>query len=134
MIKKISRKILPSFLLAAILVIVGGFSDGMVASAEMNSMDNNITLNQTMHSVNTVNVIIHQDETTDNNALKPCCENKQGGASAIQASTFNQNIKFSSLGTETVIDPNYIFQYKLIELSSASPPKPDIISSVFLKE
>lgn len=128
------RKILSSLLLAAILVIVGGFSDGMIASAAMNSVDNDITLNQTMHSVDTINVIMHQDETTDNNALKPCCENKQGGASAIQSSTFNQNIKFFPLGTENVIDPNYIFQYKLIELSSASPPKPDIISSIFLKE
>ncbi|KKP97792.1 MAG: hypothetical protein UR99_C0006G0021 [Candidatus Moranbacteria bacterium GW2011_GWD2_36_12] len=148
MIQKISRNFLSSFLLAAILLVASGFSDGTIAlasnrqdvsssrsgSAAMNSMDNNITLDQTMHAVTGAVMIMHQDETSDNNALKPCCEDKQGGASAIQSSAFNQNIKFFPLGTETIIDPNYIFQYKLIELSSASPPKPDIISSVLLKE
>ena len=135
---KISRTILPSFLLAVILLIAGGFSDGMIASAAMGPMDENIYVpsGQTMHEIGkvTTTTSVRQDAPF-HNSLKPCCENKQGGASAIQASTFNQNVKFSPLGsTEGVTDSNSIFEHKILELSSASPPKPDILSSVLKRE
>ncbi|HBT45582.1 MAG TPA: hypothetical protein DEA43_01700 [Candidatus Moranbacteria bacterium] len=121
--KKITRKTLSSFLLiVAILLIAGGFSDGMIASADMNSMEDS-------------SIVLHQSVPVNDNALKPCCEDKQGGASAIQFSVFTQNIKFLPLGfAENISGSNSIFEHKIIELSSASPPKPDIISSVFLKE
>jgi len=123
MIKKISRKFLPSLLLAAILMIAGGFFDGMAVSADMNSIDSGAL------------TVLHQNIPNNDNALKPCCEDKQGGASAIQFSAFTQNIKLLPLGsTEDVSGSNSIFEHKILELSSASPPKPDIISSVFLKE
>lgn len=120
--KKISRKLLSSLILTAIILIAGGFFEGMVASADMSSIEDSLT-------------ILHQSAPVSDNALKPCCEDKQGGASAIQFSAFTQNIKFLSLGfTENVSGSNSIFEHKIVELSSASPPKPDIISSVFLKE
>ncbi|EKD46528.1 MAG: hypothetical protein ACD_67C00196G0001, partial [uncultured bacterium] len=47
---KISRKILPSFILTAVLAIAGGFSDGMVASAKTVAMNEGMNMqNQPMH-------------------------------------------------------------------------------------
>jgi hypothetical protein len=131
--KKNSRKILPSFVLTAVLVIAGGFSDGMNAQAKSMAMDSDLVPSQTMHIVSNKSVL-SQDMPVDN-SLKPCCVDRRGGATAIQASAFNQDMKISALGLiENNLDNNFVFGYKVSELSSASPPRPDVLSSVLKKE
>lgn len=131
--KRILQKILPSFLLTAILVIAGGFFDGMSAQAKTLSMAENMVPGQMMHIMSN-GPVLHQAMPMDN-TLKPCCENKQGGASAIQTATPNQNIKIVSIGfADHILNNNFVFEHKITELSSASPPRPDVLSSVLKKE
>lgn len=129
-----SRKVLSSFLLAAILVIAGGFSDGMIVSAETLPINDGMHVqNQIMHDVESDSVL--HESMPLGNSLKPCCEDKQGGASAIQASTFRQDDKISSTNSlENISDNNSVFENKLTELSSVSPPRPDVLSSILKKE
>lgn len=130
----LSRKILPIFMLTAILMIVGGFSDGMIVSAKTLAMNDGMQAqNQMMHSLES-DSILHESAPLGN-SLKPCCEDKQGGASAIQASVFNYDVKILSTdSSENILDNNSVFKNKLTELSSASPPRPDVLSSILKKE
>lgn len=133
---KISRKILPGILTTALLVIAGGFSDGMIASASMNgSMMNEFGgQNQTMVSYHQNRTALAQGMPMDN-TLKPCCQDKQGNALAVANSAFSQNMKSLMIGfVDYFSNTNYVFEHKISQLSSASPPKPDILSSVCLKE
>lgn len=128
------RKFLPNLLLTAILLIAGGFSDGMVAEAKMSSMNDGMQMPvQTAHFVNK-KIVLSQNEPRSN-SLKPCCENKQGGASAVQAADFDQVLKISLNGfSDSVSSDNFVSNHRIIDYSSASPPKPDILSSVLKKE
>ncbi|EKE19978.1 MAG: hypothetical protein ACD_8C00070G0001 [uncultured bacterium] len=133
--KKMFRKILPSFLLTAIIVISGGFADGMMANAQMGSMNANLYMSGEMTHYVANGPILHQQDVPAGNSLKPCCQDKQGGASAVQTSIFSQGVKFLAIDSAQVaFDNNSVFKNTLTELSSASPPKPDVLFSVLKKE
>lgn len=132
---KTFRKILPSFLLTAIIVIAGGFSDGMMANAKMGSMNADLLMQGEMTHYMANGPIMHSQDEPANNSLKPCCQDKQGGASATQSSIFSQGIKFLAIDSaEVAFDNNSVFKNTLTGLSSASPPRPDVLFSVLKKE
>lgn len=129
------RKILPSFLLTVIIVIAGGFADGMMANAEMSPMNANSYVSGEMTHFISNGPILHQQDAPADNSLRPCCKDKQGGASAVQTSIFSQGVKFLAIDSAQVaFDNNSVFKNTLTELSSASPPRPDVLFSVLKKE
>lgn len=131
---KLRRKILPVFVLTAIILIAGGFSDGAAAQAKMIAMNDSANAsNQIMHFVD--KAVSLNGNLPVSNSLRPCCENRQGGTSAIQSSVFDQGVKLSATDfSDTVSNNDYSFNQKIIGYSSASPPKPDVLSSILKKE
>ncbi|MEI7890810.1 MAG: hypothetical protein WCI36_02475 [bacterium] len=122
------RKISAYFVLFAILFVAAGFSDGMISSVKASSNDDSMMISDGGSTM------IDQTMPMDN-SLKPCCESKQGNASATSTSMFNQNIKMLSLGAVAAVSgSDSIFEHKVLELSESSPPRPDILSSVLKRE
>lgn len=138
--KKKLQNFFPSLLLTAIILIAGGFSDGMIVSAKDNpivpvvNIGNDCTLSQTVHYYSSETVVVNPDVPAKN-SLKPCCENVQGAASAIQSQAFNQGARLMALhSARAAFDNNSVFENTLKGQSRACPPKPDILSSVLKKE
>jgi len=118
--KKFSRKILPSFLLAAAVLVVGGFFDGMMASAQV-GMQTNAPVMRTIRCV-AQNQEIQKTLPLSGDTLMPCCIEKHDNSGTIVPSEIQQRVKFSQVLMSKQIDYAAKAIDQKIYPSSPSPP------------
>gem|GEM_PF-3230300 len=130
MMMKVSRKILPSFLLAAAILLVGGFFDGMMASAQV-GMQMNAPMTQTIRCVaQNQDQGIQETLPLGNNTLMPCCLEKHDNSGTIVPSEIQQRVKFSQvLMTQQVQCASKAIGQKIYPSSPSPPPEAENISS-----
>jgi hypothetical protein len=129
MIRKISRKIIPSLFVAVLLLVVGGFCDGLVAEASPNlakfrAMDASHCGNE--------NNSISKKSGPIGGGLMPCCiGTNHDNSTTVLPDITSGKTNFSKAMIPAMMDGNFQdIDQKLYLSSSLSPPKPDILSSV----
>lgn len=131
--KRISKKILPSFLLAAAILLVGGFFDGMMASAQID-MQMNTPVLRTIHCV-AQNKEIQKTIPLGDNTLMPCCIEKHDNSGTIVPSEIQQRVKFSQvLMNQQVYYAAKAVEQKIYPSSPSPPPEAENISCTVLIE
>ena len=133
--KKLLKKIMPVIILSALIVLIGGFCDGLIASAQT-SRTGSVNMDQMMATVAVSSSIMHQDALPmDNNALMPCCSDRHSATPTTQVNNFNAGMKFAVMDcAQAASNLDSFFQQKIGDISDLSPPKPDILSSVLKRE
>ena len=130
--KKILKKIVPTLILSAMIVLVGGFCDGLIASAQMGTDASKVS--QAMDAVQTLSAMQQQDLPAAN-ALMPCCVGAHSATPTTQVNNYNAGVRFTAIDSALAApDSNSSFENKISQLSDPSPPRPDILSSVLKLE
>ena len=123
---KFSRKILPSFLLAAVIVIAGSFFDGLIASAQ-NNMADDMLVAQPIHC-NAQNQEVQKTSPTGN-TLMPCCIERHDNSGTIIPAATQERVKFSqALMTQQVVCATKAIEQKIYPSSPSPPPEAENIS------
>lgn len=123
---KLFQKILPSLMLTVIIVVVGGFVDGKMASAQ------NVQMSMPMMSpvhCNQSNKEI-QNGLPINNTFMPCCVERHDNSGTVIPDFIYGKIKFSqSLMTEQVVCASKAIEQKIYPSSPSPPFQAENISS-----
>jgi hypothetical protein len=135
---KLRKKITSVFLSLALLSVVAGFCDALFVSSASASMNiKAMAANDgQMHYMPSALLLRSADKAIPmENSLKPCCTDKHAGAPTTETSDFNVGTKILATNI-AVATPNLtsFFENKLKDYSDASPPKPDVLSSVLRLE
>ena len=124
---KILRKFLPSFLLAAIIVIAGVFYDEMTASAQGNIQINAPMIEMVHCSVEDQEV---QKTSPADNSLLPCCIERHDNSGTVLPAPLQERVKFvQSLMTQQIDHASNAIDQKIYPSSPSPPLEAESISS-----
>ena len=124
--RKILRKYLTGLMLAAIVLVVGGFCSAPMAGASSSEM-NGMTEISDVHCGSADHLAKNKAPISD--AMMPCCVEKHDNSSVFTPVAPNEKIRFEqvSIAEQPVLLAQTINQKTYA--SSSSPPEPDLLFS-----
>lgn len=130
---KTYQKLIAAFSLASLLIVVSGFCYAPISNASMGSMHLIASQNRDCNEQQSKYTISQKSIPLSNNALKPCCTDRQipstiaSNFSGVTKIALAQNIIDGSVGIN-------VAQNISTKSSNNSPPKPDKLSSILRLE
>lgn len=124
-----------SFILSALLVVVGGFCYGLTAKAAMENMHAGMAaISQNCHGQHGQE-IAQKNVPLKSDSVMPCCVDRHDGVPSVETTNFSGITKFATVQMfQDSTSEISLVENKLKTSSDSSPPKPDKLSSVLRLE